>query len=1332
MAELRALLIGVSGFAEAAGQPLGDLHFAAQAIEDLSGVLRDSFGYSVTALTEPGLTTSQLGRAVRDAIVSASAADVLLLHLLTHGVARASLLYALGCDGAVDETTEVGGWLAGVQHVPDRPLVLFSLDMCHSGTVTQLPWQAGDDGGERRGWVIAACEADRRAFDGRFTRGLTTVLRELARGDIEVGPDDDFVPLKTVARAVRSAVVTTAKSTDSYQQFVVSSRLDLADSPAAPFFRIPAAPPGASTAEQGPSPPEPALLSYPADSDFGAFVQNATGSAVISDLVGETIGCFSGRQDELRILSRWFDRAADGPLAVVTGSPGAGKSALLGLLVCAAHPALREPTTPIWREAAVAPSPAGLLCAVDTSERTLEAVAEVIGRQLELTGEVTPDSLATALVERSGPAPFLVIDSLDEANDAGEVASWLIRLARLRREDGSAAARLLVGTRPYDESAALQALARETYGQLHDLDAVFPRVLEDDLYRYVTSLLRAIPDYRQAYQVTGAFAGKLAQTLTTGNRAGRGWGEFLVAGLFTRHFVSVFRRADGPGAAERLARTAPRHLSGVLELDFDRHRDKPWLRPVLSAVAYARGNGMPASVIRRVAAALVPRGPEPGVATAGALAAAPELSPAEVTTALRIARFYLRRSVDSEKLTVYRLFHDGLGDRLRRPEDAQRVHRAILSVTGPPGQRVWSAAEPYVLEHALDYAADPAELLDDPGFLVHARRDRYLARFSERAGLLLGDVDPADSIMARRALMARAAIESGQPGVAHYLAELPGEQPLAWVPFWVIGIPDGLRSAAAVVPAALDVRGGLRVWSQGPDSGRPDRHPDVSAFALVRQDGQLAIVAGDAHGAVRVIQSGGNIVALATHDARVTALAAAEYDQDLVVVSGSGDGTVLVHSLPTGERRHEPVSVRGSVSALAVGGNPRDPVVACVTGPGALWTWRIGPGQNPAPYRWTLPSQVRSVAVTTLHDQPVVLVGAEDGVARSLDCQAHTQLKMLAGHGGPVLAVAVEIVAGVAVAVTGSPSGHVRHWNLLRGLENGPPVRVCSGPVAALALRATPGRLLCVAGGRGVSGTALWDLNEGRRQHDYGRNGATSVALSVDRPVVARRRGQRQPSAVGILTGADGSAVAIIGDHDGGATAVEFDSGRVLTATVVPSGDPVTSIDGTDLAGIPTAVIGSEQAVRLWQPQVPGGVVARVGSGRPDIRSSPWRAMAIVDGKLASVARSRTGTLTIDGDRIPGAEGITALVVTQVDGRPVALTGDHAGLVRIWDLATRRKCDELNVGEPVFGLAATNEGRLAVGAGGRVYGFRRHGSGPGRYSPDPAGVSSQPETQDTG
>ena len=142
VAERRALLIGVSGFTEAADESLVDLDFAAPVIEELSEVLRDSFGYSVTAMTEPGLTSIQLSEAVRQAIVAAGQDDIFLLHLLTHGVARGNLLYALGSDGNIDERAEVGTWLAGLQHAHGRPLGLLSLDMCHSGIVTQLPWQA--------------------------------------------------------------------------------------------------------------------------------------------------------------------------------------------------------------------------------------------------------------------------------------------------------------------------------------------------------------------------------------------------------------------------------------------------------------------------------------------------------------------------------------------------------------------------------------------------------------------------------------------------------------------------------------------------------------------------------------------------------------------------------------------------------------------------------------------------------------------------------------------------------------------------------------------------------------------------------------------------------------------------------------------------------------------------------------------------------------------------------------------------------------------------------------------------------------------------------------
>lgn len=1290
--ERRALLIGVSGFAESADGSLSDLDFAARKVGDLSQVLRDGFGYSVTTMTEPGMTTVELGQTVRQAIVAAEEHDILLVHLLTHGVARENLLYALGSDGIIDGTAEVGGWLADLQYAPGRPLTLFTLDLCNSGIVTRLPWQTGHGRDGQRGWVIAACEPDRNAFDGLFTRALATVLRELAQKDFPVDPAGEFVPLKAVARAVSTAAVMLAKSAGGYQQYVVTSKLDMtADDPAPPFFRNPSH--GEISPGRSGLAVDSSLLPLLDDPDFRHFIESASGSTVVSDLTGELSGCFSGREQELHSLSRWLERDDEGSLAVVTGSPGAGKSALLGLLVCAAHPALREPTERIWRVVRAVPQPAGVMCAVHAGQRGLAEVAAALGAQIGLGGQADPGSVRAALAGLTGQRPVVVVDSLDEATDAGDVASWLESLTSLTRPDGSAAVRLLVGTRAYPESRVLRELAQGPLSRHYDLDAVAAAVLEDDLLWYVTKLLRTVPGYRDAHPTVGAFAGTLAETLARNH--GHGWGEFLVAGLFTRHFLGVFRPEDGPGAAGRLAATVPRTMPEILDLDLARHPEESWLEPVLRAVAHARGSGMPASVIRRVAAMLRPDTPQP--------------SPADVAAALRVGRTYLRQSTDGEKFAAYRIFHDGLAQRLRRPEETEAVYHGILAGTGPASQRAWSAAEPYVLAHALDHAADTAELLDDPGFLVYADPQRYLPLLSDGARKLVCGVTPTEPVLARRAALARAAVESGKPDIAHRTDEMPGEPPLLWLPLWADGTSDGTIQPAAVVPAALDTWGNLRVWSGGAGTAAPDELPDSSAFALARQDSRLVIVTGNAQGAVRVDRAA---APLATHGAGVAALAIADCGGNLVVISGGENGTVLTHSLADGGEIRDPVTVPGSVRALAAGGPAPHPVVACVTAAGQLWTWRIGTAQNQAPYHWTLPSPVRSVAVTTLVGRPVVLVGCDDGTARSLDYQTHAALKVLGEHGASVQTVATEIVARRAVAVTGDFLGQVRKWDLLTGRRDGEPLKVCRGPVVALAVCATPGGLLCLAGGKGnTGGTALWELEGRTQRYELGRGGAERVAFSVSRSADRSEQSQRRPSMVGILASPDGRTLAIIGDHDGAVRAVEFDSGRPLKAAMEATGYAVTSIGIVSLGGIPAAVIGSDHLARLWQPFAGVGVVARAGDGMADALNPRWRNSIVIDGELLAVTRGRNGSLLVGADPITEVGDVTAVAVTHLDGRPVALVGDSVDRVRVLDLRSRSVSEELDVGSPVFAIAATADGRLAVGAGGCVYAFRRF-SGP--------------------
>jgi hypothetical protein len=189
----------------------------------------------------------------------------------------------------------------------------------------------------------------------------------------------------------------------------------------------------------------------------------------------------------------------DGPggLIVVTGSPGAGKSALLGLLVCAAHPGLRGSTQHLWRAAADRPSENPELAAVHARQRTLPVILESLITQLHLepgvaASELTPAPVIEAIARRARP-PVIVVDAVDEALDHQQIVTQLLMpLARARREDGTPACRLLAGIRPWPEFASLLELAAQL-GEIIDLDRIPVEQRRADVAGYVTSRLELLP-----------------------------------------------------------------------------------------------------------------------------------------------------------------------------------------------------------------------------------------------------------------------------------------------------------------------------------------------------------------------------------------------------------------------------------------------------------------------------------------------------------------------------------------------------------------------------------------------------------------------------------------------------------------------------------------------------------------------------------------------------------------------------------------------------------------------------------------------------------------------
>lgn len=403
----RAVSIGVERFSD----PYERLAFVPKLVGELSQVLGD-LGYETTARAETELASAGLGAALREQLDWADADGVLIVHVVPHGqVADGNAtIYLLGSDGQAHQDTDVAHWLTSLHNVGTRPLTLFLLDMCQAGTAARLPWQALASG-PVRGWVIAASRGDRPAYDGRFTRAVTSVLRALAMGELDIDPVLEHVPMDTVARAIGREVNRLAAAEDAYPQQVTATLVDIsADVPELPFFPNPAYrddPRAKLRADL-----DPGLTPFLDDLDEGLdarhFVERAAGAGPLPEAAWDLKGCFTGRAEELRRLSPWLSGEGDAPLHVVTGSPGVGKSALLGVLVCAAHPVLREQTRAVWGRIAQRPLRLTDLAAVHARRRGVGAVTQSLARQLGVAETGTPAELVSAVAERPR-RPVIVI-----------------------------------------------------------------------------------------------------------------------------------------------------------------------------------------------------------------------------------------------------------------------------------------------------------------------------------------------------------------------------------------------------------------------------------------------------------------------------------------------------------------------------------------------------------------------------------------------------------------------------------------------------------------------------------------------------------------------------------------------------------------------------------------------------------------------------------------------------------------------------------------------------------------------------------------------------------
>ncbi|WP_433393128.1 hypothetical protein [Micromonospora sp. KLBMP9576] len=216
---------------------------------------------------------------------------------------------------------------------------------------------------------------------------------------------------------------------------------------------------------------------------------------------------------------------------------------------------------------------------------------------------------------------------------------------------------------------------------------------------------------------------------------------------------------------------------------------------------------------------------------------------------------------------------------------------------------------------------------------------------------------------------------------------------------------------------------------------------------------------------------------------------------------------------------------------------------------------------------------------------------------------------------GNISSIAAGTFDGRAVALSGSEGGRMRLWDVadqrpIGSTIAGLPWSAYQSP--ALALAELDGRLLAVAGGG--NRVQIWDLLAAR--------------------LIAERRTGPADAIHGVaVTRLDGRPVWISVGHAG--MHVWDLRGHDLLAG--PIGENLYGLAVTELDGVPLAITGGFSTVRVWDLRTAGPAGPAMDAG-----------------------------------------AVFHLAVTEVAGRCVIVTGsaDETGMVRLWDLRTRREIAE--------------------------------------------------------
>jgi WD40 repeat protein len=1013
---------------------------------------------------------------------------------------------------------------------------------------------------------------------------------------------------------------------------------------------------------------------------------------------------FTGRTNVLRELVAWLAGGqADGRVRVVTAGPGSGKSAVLARLVTLSDPVYRERVPDLDSTDPAVPPAGSIDVAVWAHAKTIEDVVAAIAQATEVDAD-SPDALINGLLERDRLCT-IVVDALDEAVEPAGVAGKLLR--PLAADAASAGVRVLVGSRPGRQDELIDALGR---GAVR-LDLDQPPYLErSDLVEFVYRrlLLADDPTARTPYRGQEELAGRVADAV-----ADRAYPTFLVAQLTS----TALARRDGvvdveaPGwelaFPDSVADAMDDYLDRLAEdaaSEQERRAGKRRLRELLTPLAYAEGDGLPRALWPAAATALADR----------------SYGLEELDWLVDTAPDYLVEQSAAEGGPIYRLYHEALAEYLRpSTHDESTVQRGLvtalletLSARSGGFGRDWAAAHPYLRTHLARHAASAGmldELLTDPGFLLAANPTRLLSALpavitspGRKAAMVFRSAihDMQDGDAERASYLELHARQAGADQLADQIAHL--DLPKPWSTRWaawraphphqlvgrhtdeVIALAVGELNEQPVVASADHET--VRVWAL--ESGTPICPPQAAShpisLAIASVHGRPVLLSTEVGGVqVRDLATGtptGPPLIGGHSQGAATRVVAAQLRGRPVVVTG-GLGMARVWDLADRRPVEPPLRVGEDrkVASLTLGELADRPVVVAAAGR-QCFIWDLLKAEPVGVGRFSHDDTSPGVraALATVGDRPVVVVAgrqvqlwdpftgrpvgdpitstqAVDVAVGRLDGRSvvafgtydydktievwdlldRQLVSRLGGHNDYVGTLEFGVLHGRHVLVSGGEDGTVRAWDLADAAMSGD--REDIPTVNAVAVAEQAGRRLVVTGARGGV-LALRRLDDGEAV----RSPLTVHDKSVNALAVASIEG----ASVVVSGGTDGAVYAwdldqeirLLGRHDG--------SVRSLTVTDGPRG-PLVLAAGHDRR----------------------------------ITAHPLRPV-----------RNRAPTAITTGH----AGDIDALIVTELDGRRVVVSGGADNTIQVSDLVD---------GHPVIApISAYERGGVGALAAGRLAG----------------------------